>query len=91
MEAGDRFFDRPILNSPYEYPAQHWELDGGGQPTNRVLDRRRDVSFITPIPAPKKGKGAQRTLIFDEEAQRVATGRPTIRARADDQQRAERR
>ena len=73
MEAGDRFFDRPILNSPYEYPAQHWELDGGGQPTNRVLDRRRDVSFITPIPAPKKGKGAQRTLIFDEEAQRVAT------------------
>jgi hypothetical protein len=21
------FFDHPILNSPYEYPKCHWELD----------------------------------------------------------------
>src|SRR5438445_570757 len=21
------FFERPILNSPYEYPGRHWELD----------------------------------------------------------------
>jgi type III restriction enzyme len=21
------FFDHPILNSPYEYPARHWEFD----------------------------------------------------------------
>ena len=75
MEAGDRFFDRPILNSPYAYPAQHWELDESGQPTNRILDHRRRVSFITPIPKPKKRKGAQDqpALGFDEEAQRVAT------------------
>ena len=75
MEAGDRFFDRPILNSPYEYPSQHWELDGNGQPTNRIRKRRRQVSFITPIPKPKKRKGAQDqpALGFDEEAQRVAT------------------
>jgi type III restriction enzyme len=26
------FFDRPILNSPYAYPARHWELDDQGQP-----------------------------------------------------------
>lgn len=26
----ERFFDRPILNSPYEYPARHWELDESG-------------------------------------------------------------
>lgn len=26
------FFDRPIVNSPYEYPRQHWELDESGQP-----------------------------------------------------------
>ena len=68
----DGFFDRPILNSPYEYPARHWELDESGQPTHRTLDRRRDVSFVTPIPVAKKAKGAQRTLIFDEEAARVA-------------------
>jgi len=27
------FFDAPILNSPYAYPARHWELDEYGQPT----------------------------------------------------------
>ena len=73
METNEQFFDRPILNSPYEYPSQHWELDDGGQPTNRILDRRRQVSFITPIPKPKKGKGAQQALDFDEEAHRVST------------------
>ena len=26
----DRFFDRPILDSPYEYPSRHWELDETG-------------------------------------------------------------
>lgn len=25
------FFDRPILNSPYERPSRHWELDTDGQ------------------------------------------------------------
>ena len=68
-----RFFDRPVLNSPYEYPARHWELDDGGQPTNRILDRRRQVSFITPIPKPKKSKSAQQALVLDEEALQAAT------------------
>ena len=73
MDMSDRFFDGPILNPPYDIPAQHWELDDTGQPTNRILDRRRQVSFITPIPRPKKRQGAQQALIFDEAAQRVAT------------------
>ena len=73
MEAGDQFFDRPILNSPYQYPVRHWELDESGQPTNRILDRRRQVSFITPIPAPKKVKDAQQKLGLDEAASQVAT------------------
>ena len=73
MDMSDRFFDGPILNSPYDIPAQHWELDETGQPTNHILDWRRQVSFITPIPRPKKRKGAQQALIFDEAAQRVAT------------------
>ena len=50
----DRFFERPILNSPYEYPAQHWELDQDGLPTNQILPQRRRAEFITPIPKPKK-------------------------------------
>ncbi|TVQ91152.1 MAG: restriction endonuclease [Chromatiaceae bacterium] len=65
---GHPFFDRPILNSPYAYPARHWELDETGQPTHRILEARRRAEFITPIPKPKKQKGApkQDTLAFDE-------------------------
>ncbi|MBK1643237.1 restriction endonuclease [Thiocapsa imhoffii] len=65
---GHPFFDRPILNSPYAYPARHWELDKTGQPTHRILEARRRAEFITPIPKPKKQKGApkQDTLAFDE-------------------------
>ncbi len=37
----NQFFDRPILNSPYEYPERHWELDVQGQPTQRIIERRR--------------------------------------------------
>ena len=52
----DSFFETPILNSPYEYPAQHWELDPDGQPTNRIIPNRRPAEFVTPIPKPKKRK-----------------------------------
>lgn len=52
------FFDHPILNSPYAYPARHWELDKTGQPTQRILDKRRSAEFITPIPKARKQKGA---------------------------------
>ena len=50
----NRFFDQPILNSPYEIPGKHWELDSDGQPTQRIIDKRRVADFITPIPKPKK-------------------------------------
>ena len=65
---GHPFFDQPILNSPYAYPARHWELDKTGQPTHKILETRRRAEFITPIPKPKKQKGApkQSTLAFDE-------------------------
>ena len=64
----NQFFERPILNSPYEYPKRHWELDKAGQPTQRIKDSRRPVDFITPIPKPKKQKGSkkQAEIIFDE-------------------------
>jgi type III restriction enzyme len=62
------FFKRPILNSPYEYPSQHWELDPSGQPTQQIIGNRRRAEFITPIPKPRKRKGAseQTALLFDE-------------------------
>jgi len=62
------FFDHPILNSPYAYPARHWELDEQGQPTQRILDSRRRAEFITPIPSPRKRtrSDAQQQLVFNE-------------------------
>lgn len=61
----DLFFKQPILNSPYEYPSRHWELDKEGQPTQKIIESRRRADFITPIPKPRKRKG-QQGLIFDE-------------------------
>jgi type III restriction enzyme len=51
------FFEKPILNSPYEIPTRHWELDPSGQPTQQVAQTRRRAEFITPIPKPRKQKG----------------------------------
>jgi type III restriction enzyme len=62
----DQFFERPILNSPYEYPSRHWELDSTGQPTGMILDKRRQASYITPIPKPKKRRPGQKEFVFDE-------------------------
>lgn len=64
----NQFFERPILNSPYEYPSRHWELDAQGQPTQKIIEARRRAEFITPIPKPRKQKGAkeQAELVFDE-------------------------
>ena len=62
------FFDHPILNSPYEYPKRHWQLDEQGQPTQKIDESRRRAEFITPIPKPRKRKDSvfQNEIIFDE-------------------------
>ena len=74
------FYEQPILNSPYEAPARHWELDDDRQPTGTVLNGRRPASFISPIPAPRKrgkkgaeaDKSTQQALVFDEQAESLA-------------------
>ena len=68
---GNEFFGRPILNSPYEYPSRHWELDPAGQPTGQIVNERRGASFLTPIPT-AKGQ-AQKALGFDETASALET------------------
>ena len=62
------FHERPILNSPYEYPNKHWELDEEGQPTQKVLKYRRAADFITAIPKSKQHKASksQKEMVFDE-------------------------
>jgi len=65
----DPFFERPVLNSPYEHPSRHWHLDETGQPTQEIIEGRRKAAFISPIPKPKKQKGApveQASMVLDE-------------------------
>ncbi len=81
------FFDQPILNSPYEKPGRHWELDAEGQPTQQIILRRREAKFVTPIPkaktsgtggrkgSKKKGQDTSKLLdlVYDEQAAAVST------------------
>jgi type III restriction enzyme len=49
------FFNNPILNSPYEVPTRHHALDSEGQPLEQPpVEGRRQSSFITPVPKPRK-------------------------------------
>ena len=62
------FFDAPILNSPYEYPDRHWELDSGGLPTQQIIDRRRGADFETAaIPKPKASKLEEQAVLGLED------------------------
>ena len=65
----EQFFEHPILNSPYQFPGRHWELDADGQPTNNIIETRRRSDLITPVPKPKKRKQnrGQAHLIFEDE------------------------
>ena len=69
----DTFYARPILNSPYEYPGRHWELDESNRPTNRIVDARRPSAYVSPIPKPRKRQAEQLALVTDEAAKAVAT------------------
>ena len=64
----DAFFEAPVLNSPYDYPGRHWELDEANQPTDHIVELRRPASYVTPIAQPKKqiGQPQQTSLVLDE-------------------------
>ena len=68
----ERFFEDPILNSPYERPGRHWELDKDGIPTQQIVERRRESRLITPIPKPKKRGGKEEQRVLEFEAQWVS-------------------
>jgi type III restriction enzyme len=69
----ESFFDRPILNSPYQAPGRHWELDADGQPTNRIIDTRRRSDLITPVPKPKKRRQNKQQGAFDLGAEGLSS------------------
>ena len=51
-----KFFEQPVLNSPYEYPGRHWRLENG-VPTDHVDDWRRRSEYVVPVPKPKRRRG----------------------------------
>jgi type III restriction enzyme len=46
MTEAHPFFADPILNSPYDCPGRHWELNAAGQPTRQILAGRRGAQAI---------------------------------------------
>ena len=53
----ESFYEKPILNSPYEVPHFHHALDRDGQPLDLPpVEGRRRSEFITPVPKPRKKK-----------------------------------
>ena len=59
MSKTHNFFANPILNSPYEEPTRHHDLDESGQPTNAPPRQgRRRSSLYSPVPKAKRSKKA---------------------------------
>jgi hypothetical protein len=52
------FVDNPIITSPFDAPAFHYELDNEGQPTGAKRKDRRESIQIVPVPAARR-RGAR--------------------------------
>jgi type III restriction enzyme len=61
------FTDNPIINSPFERPQWHFELDDEGQPTGKKLPDRRESVQVVPVPAAKRRGPRQRELALEEK------------------------
>jgi type III restriction enzyme len=46
--------DNPILNSPFEPPRRHWQIDESGAFTQTIVEQRRRSEHLVPIAATKK-------------------------------------
>lgn len=59
----------PILNSPYDPPARHFELSSTG-PTGEIIESRRESESFIPVPPPKKGQKNQQSFDLDVSGER---------------------
>ena len=71
----DAFFLKPILNSPYEYPGRHWELDEHGQPTNRI---HRRAATRRADHADSRCRGSSAASDSSCSTRRRRSSRPTV-------------
>jgi hypothetical protein len=61
------FNDNPIINSAFEKPQWHFELDDKGQPTGKKLPGRRESIQVVPVPAARRHGPRQRELALEEK------------------------
>ena len=61
------FADDPIINSPFDKPQWHFELDEEGQPTGKKLPGRRQSVQVVPVPAARRRGPRQRELDLEEK------------------------
>ena len=60
------FFEKPILNTPYERPGRHWELGEDGYPTDMIVPQRRKAELISVMPEPKRKRAIdQSEMVLD--------------------------
>lgn len=62
------FSDNPIITSPFDVPAFHFELDEEGQPTGKKLPGRRESIQVVPVPAARRRAPTQGQLALDDVA-----------------------
>ena len=68
------FTDNPIITSPFDAPAWHYELDSEGQPTGKKLPGRRESIQVVPVPVARRRGPKQTELdLFDEAGNRVTS------------------
>jgi ATP-dependent exoDNAse (exonuclease V) beta subunit len=59
----NEFFTHPIINFPYESPAEHWELDEDGQPTQKKIHTRR-IKAVTDDSDLEEVYNTERQLLY---------------------------
>jgi type III restriction enzyme len=63
------FVENPIINSPFDKPQWHYELDDDGQPTGKKLPGRRGSVHVVPVAAARRRGPKQRELaLFEDES-----------------------
>jgi type III restriction enzyme len=62
------FADNPIINSPFEKPQWHYELDGRDQPTGKQLAGRRESRYVVPVAASRRRGPMQGALDLEDRA-----------------------
>lgn len=80
----EQSFERPILNSPYEYPGHHWELVEG-QPTNRIIEARRRSDLVNRHGRRSDQGGDHRNAGRQAELCRVVEAYPRVRSYVQNQ------